>query len=161
MCFKHCPPLSFRWGENLPTLNCSSVMQAKYVWGAVWGQKSDKNSLRGNLSFAFAQTSALPGSRPNKETLKKARLRKYNAGSFEALKDSFLAVSDGQQKEFLVMIIRGSIETLPIEVLEEVTTTCIEESLKIWKFRLLQVFSYLGDPDVVSVASVCLQWAGQ
>ena len=26
---------------------------------------------------------------------------------------------------------------------------------------LLQVFSYLGDPDVVSVASVCLQWAGQ
>lgn len=39
------------------------------------------------------------------------------------------------------MIIRGSIETLPIEVLEE-------------------VFSYLGDPDVVSVASVCLQWAG-
>ena len=59
------------------------------------------------------------------------------------------------------MIIRGSIETLPIEVLEEVTTTCIEESLKILQFRLLQVFSYLGDPDVVSVASVCLQWAGQ
>ena len=24
-----------------------------------------------------------------------------------------------------------------------------------------QVFSYLEDPDVVSVASVCLQWAGQ
>ena len=67
----HCPPLSFRRGENLPTLNCSSVMQAKYVWGAVWGQKSDKNSLRGNLSFAFAPTSALPGSRPNKETWKR------------------------------------------------------------------------------------------
>ena len=33
-------------------------------------------------------------------------------------KDLFLAVSE---KEFSVMIIRGSIETLPIEVLEEVT----------------------------------------
>ena len=58
------------------------------------------------------------------------------------------------------MIIRGSIETLPIEVLEEVTTGR-EETFKKSKSRLFQVFSYLGDPDVVSVASVCLQWAGQ
>ena len=57
------------------------------------------------------------------------------------------------------MIIRGSIETLPIEVLEEVTTTlCIDEMSKL---DLLQVFTYLGDPDVVSAASVCLHWAGQ
>ena len=68
-------------------------------------------------------------------------------------KDSFLAVSE---KEFSVMIIRGSIETLPIEVLEEVT---IEETLENSKF--LQVFSYLEDPDVVSAASVCIHWAGQ
>ena len=54
------------------------------------------------------------------------------------------------------MIIRGSIETLPIEVLEEVT---IEETLENSKF--FQVFSYLEDPDVVSAASVCLHWAGQ
>ena len=58
------------------------------------------------------------------------------------------------------MIIRGSIETLPIEVLEEVTTGT-EETFKKSNSRLFQVFSYLGDPDVVSVASVCLQWAGQ
>ena len=68
-------------------------------------------------------------------------------------KDSFLAVSE---KEFSVMIIRGSIEPLPIEVLEEVT---IEETLENSKF--FQVFSYLEDPDVVSAASVCLHWAGQ
>ena len=35
-------------------------------------------------------------------------------------KDLFLAVFRRKEKEFSVMIIRGSIETLPIEVLEEV-----------------------------------------
>ena len=113
--WKRIPKRDFLRKENVSTLNCSSVMQAKYVWSAL-RCKSDKNSLRGNISFPFAPTSALAG-RSNKETIigtveKVQWMRFWGSCSFRR-----------KEKYFLVMIIRGSIETLPIEVLEEVTTT--------------------------------------
>ena len=178
------PPPPKKEISDLPTLNSSSVMQAKYVWGAVWG-KSDKNSLRGNLSFPFAPTSAQPGHRTNKETWKRrgweSTVLKGNfeysiwvhyfeysiKGKFWGSERFFSCSFRPKETEFLVMIIRGSIETLPIEVLEEVTTTLHWRKFKDLKFPSLAGFLLSRRPRCCICCfclspvggSVCVCWS--
>ena len=76
-------------------------------------------------------------------------------------KISFLAILDRNIDSFQWWLFEAVLKPFPLRFWKRWRPHCIEESWKILNFRLLQVFSYLGDPDVVSVASVCLQWAGQ
>ena len=102
----------------------------------------------------FAQTSSLAG-RSNKEilmgTVEKVQWRGFS-------KILFLQFQTERKKSFQWWSFEAALKPFPLRFWKRWQRDCIDEMSKL---DLLQVFTYLGDPDVVSAASVCLHWAGQ